>query len=316
MTTMPRSSVASLLALALASCGSAASAPVDAGLDGEGNFLVRRSYVIATLRTGSDLPTGQGVGLDLDGMVGGDPSRPCTTAPDLVSAVSGHEGVDNQMQPHWAMLAVSNEDGVDGAYRDLIEGGTWLVVVTIDDLNSYNNDDAIRVGLRVVRTLDGSLPLPSDACAAHADAESCIADTWSACSWSAAHASCSGIAAGQTFATVQDLGTFTGTIVGGRLLAGTSGELPIAIPAPANDTARIHDVQITAHVTQDALIGAELGGTYLVHDVLDLAGMFGGGDLATVESWSMPDLLPDATGAHCAGISVGFAFGAIAAVVP
>ncbi len=145
-------------------------------------------------------------------------------------------------------------DGLDGAIRDQIEAGRLLLMLEVSDINSYVNDPMIGVhavlgtvspaGVACAAHTDmascasdianmcsftptslgtggacstASTPVASSSCAARADQASCSLDQANACNWSATASACSGIAAGQTFLILSDLGTVDGSITNARL---------------------------------------------------------------------------------------------------
>lgn len=227
--------------------------------------------------------------------------------------MSGASGIDDQLRAHWSELgAASGADGVNGHLRQSIASGALLLAVVVTDLNSYVNDSALSLSLRLVRARAGLAPDPT--CASYADAASCAGERGSVCSWSASLAICSGIAPNQTFDTVMELGTMAGAIQAGRLVA--DGDVTLPLPVSGGAVLPLRHLHLDVErITPATLVHGQLGGTLLVDDVVARWGMDLGLDRAAVESTFMPDLEPDPTGAHCAGISVGLGFGAVAATV-
>jgi hypothetical protein len=275
------------------------------------------TYVIGSINTGSTLPSGQAFGFDLDMMNGGNAAQACTGAADFTSPVTNAMGVDNQLSTVLPTLgSMLGADGADGAIRDQIMAGKLLLVLEVSDINSFNNDDSVQVHVRLGQVPAMGTPMTSAACTAHTDMTSCAGDAANACNWNSTMSACQGLASGQTFMTMTDLGTQMGTIASGRLSV-TTAMLPLMFTASGTTISLVlRDVHIGGRITATGMTGGEFGASVLVDDVVTLAMMFiTGVDRATVESLAMPDLQPDATGAHCNAISAGLGFSAVTATI-
>jgi hypothetical protein len=183
------------------------------------------------------------------------------------------------------------------------------------DMASCAADTAHACTFAAARCATTARPMASAACAAH-DMGSCETDVNNACNWSVANSACTGIASGQTFALLTDLGTVPGTIVNHRLEAITT-MLPLHLEAGGRSIdLTLRTVHFGGRIAADNITGGEFGAQVLVTDIIMLGTQLGFPiDMALIESVVMPDLMPDATGAHCGAISAGMAFTGISATL-
>ncbi len=251
---------------------------------------VSRTYVVSTIDTGEDGtdPT-MAFGFDLDMMIDGAVGLPCTAAPDFTSAVTGDPGVDNQLSTVLPTLGMMLANGVNGAIQEQIQGGTLLLMFEVGDINSFTNDSSVTVHILLGMVPAGATIMTSG----------------------------TGLVADQTFTTMMDIATVTGSITAGRLSAMTT-TLPLSFAVMgSNITLTLRNVVIGGRISDGGgFAGGEFGAIVAVTDVVTLAAMFiAGVDLATVEALAMPDIMPDATGDHCASISAGLGFETVSATL-
>ena len=242
---------------------------------------VTRTYVISTMDVDGDyLATPpRAHGLDLDGMVGGDPALPCTGGMDYASMIDGAPGVDNEAGPAFAAIGSTlGPDGLDGLLRTEIQSGRSLVleVSGIDDLVE---DSSVEVRLWVVAAPPRGPEFDGP-----------------------------GLAPGQTFRRTTDLGGGPGLIVGGRLHGG-EWTVPIAFDFQGRRIVLlVHDARITGDVSDgDGVALGELGGVLLVDEVTAMW-------MCTV-CGPESDISPQADGRRCDGFSVGIGFTAVPALL-
>jgi hypothetical protein len=286
-----------------------------APLDADAGAPTPRAFVIATMRS-APADTSRAYGFDLDGRVDGTPGT-CTAAYDFLDATTGDPGIDNQLSLGLPIVGgMLGPDQWDGATQDAIESGAFLVVLEV----GVQRDGTCSGELHAyaARTADGAPPSASTACAAARTQVDCEADATSACFWSLAYERCTGIAPRQTFVVDVDLGSVTVGDVRGRFVSAAFDHLPIVPlshrgPAPF----ALQGARVAVDRAPTALLNGEIGGSVSVDVVLAWTTTYLGTmlDRPTLESFLSPDLTPDATGAHCADISAGFGFTAIAATL-
>jgi len=250
-------------------------------------------------------------GVDLDGADGnpvGAPAGGCQDQPDGVSPITGAHGVDNALAARRDVEIVAS-DGLDGMLRDQIASGSVLVAIRITDVDDFVDDPSVAVHLaRVAAT--GSTPAPSGVCSQDADRASCLSDAASACSWSDVMGRCSGIAAGQSFTETGDLGTFSGSIEGGRLHT-LFDVLPLI---GGSFSIVLHGGSLTGAISAHGIVEGELAGWLLVDEVE--AAFARAGSSVDIRSSGLADLQPEADPTICDAISAGLGFAALTAVLP
>ena len=283
----------------------------DRGVDGSGVPAAAHTYVVGLILTATN-DGATAYGFDVDHMHDGMPGS-CTDAADFVDPYDAtNSSVDNQMSTALPTLGgMLGPDGADGAIRDQIESGAFLLVLEVAGIDSFLDDPAVTVHVVLARTQTAARPSVSTVCAAHADSASCTGDVPNACAWSISALACSGIASGQTFRTQMDLGTAAGSIANGRLAA-VLDVLPLTL---GRIVLPLHTAHVIGRITPTTLTG-ELGGSVLVSDIIATVAALGLMiDLGTLESFFSPDLAPNAGGSHCAAVSAGLGYTAIAATL-
>jgi hypothetical protein len=248
-----------------------------------------QTYVVSTIETTPPADSTLAFGFDLDSMNGGRASFPCTAAPDFTSVVSGDTAVDNQFGSIVPTFDMMLPGGFDGAIQQEIQSGALLYVVEVTRISGFVDDPAVLVHVALGRAAAGGTIVTSGA----------------------------GLAPGQVLEEMIDLGTVAGTITRGRLRA-TIAMLPLSFRVSGTlITLTLRSVAIGGHFDASGVLsGGEIGGTISVEDVLRFALAFVAGvDRATIEALAMPDMSPDATGDHCAGISAGFGFEPVSATL-
>jgi hypothetical protein len=287
-----------------------------------------------------------------DGNPAGQPAGGCQDQMDFVSPVTGTTGVDNQLGGVLVgtLDGLLGGDGVNGAIRDQIAAGKVLLMLEVSDINSYTNDPVIHVhallgevspagaacmahGDMASCTADtanmctftaaasgtggtcatGVAPMVSAACSAHPDQATCTGDSANACAWGMTASACTGIAAGQTFSMLQDLGTVDGSITGGQMSA-TTAALPLSFVAMGHTvTLTLHSVQFGGHITATNITGGEFGAQILISELMATVAELGFS--IDITTFVTPDLMPNADGSTCAALSAGMGFSAIAATL-
>lgn len=248
-----------------------------------------RTYVFSTMDAESPADVTLAFGFDLDAASGGRSGLPCTAAPDFSSVVTGQDGVDNQLSTVLPTLSMMLPGGVNGAIQEDIQRGALLYIIEVSGIESFVDDPVVRVHGVMGRPLPGA-PVVTDG---------------------------DGLAPGQTFATMIDLGTVPGAITNGRLSV-SELELPLTFTANG-ETVRmdIRHLVIGGRLSATGeLTDGEIGGSVSVEDAVVLGQTFFAGiDRATIEAFAMPDLDPDETGEHCHSISAGMGFESVSATL-
>jgi hypothetical protein len=240
-------------------------------------------------------------------------------------------------------------DGLSGTIRDQIEAGKVLLILEVSDINSYVTDSSISVHAVLGQMPAGvachahtdmagcaadtanmcsftagamgaagtcattAAPQVSAMCAAHTDAASCSGDHANACNWGAMANACSGIASGQTFAMLSDLGTVTGSITNGQISATTS-MLPLSFSAMGHViTLTLHNVQFGGRITATGIANGEFGAKISVAELQATVDQLGLG--VQISTFVTPDLSLTGNSPPCDAISAGMEYDAIAATV-
>jgi hypothetical protein len=303
-------------------------ATVDASPSDAATHLTNTYVIAAMLSATTDATTA--FGFDLDPGASPPPSS-CTAAADFTDpydATNTH--VDNQLSSALpAIGSMLGPDGFDGMVRDQIERGQLLVVLEVSGIDSYVDDASVEVhgvlgvfhttactahtdpsscgadttsrcfwqGSSTAGACDAA-PAASTVCAAHPDTTSCHADMANACAWSDSATRCSGIASGQTFATLGDLGTSTGSITAGQI-AFQLATLSLSFSTAGRPGGFVlHQVHFEGRISATDIVDGELGGEMLVSDLVQLAPS--SLDWQTVEAFLIPDLMPNTTDTHAA----------------
>lgn len=232
-------------------------------------------------------------GLDLDHRVGGDPALRCTQATDFVSEDTEERGIDDQ---YGTLIAYADGaiggTGVDGAFTDAILAGELLIVIELRDVNDLVEDDSVVARVGLARTASGLAPA-TELGALAAD-QSLVVDPAAVFAMDAP----ASIHRGRVSVPV--------TLLPLRLtIAGRMGRVVL------------HDARIEAAVQADRLTLGDIGG---VVSVADLAAdcppsMFCADSIRAFEPDLWPSPTPAPPGMYCEGISAGFGFTAIPALV-
>jgi len=342
-----------MMGLVTVGCGGTVTPAGDSGPGDAGSGPAQTvTYVLGAINAetpaGSD-PT-QAYGFNLDGMVGG-PAGTCFAVDDFTSPITGMTGVDNQLGGSLAGLldGVLMGDGLNGTIRDQIEAGKVLLILEVSDINSFTADSSIMVHAVLGQMPAGAAcqmhtdmasctgdtahmcsftagamgaagtcattaaPQVSAACAAHTDSASCYADHANACNWGAMASACSGIASGQTFAMLSDLGTVPGSITGGQISATTSS-LPLTFSAMGHViTLTLHNVQFGGRIAATGITNGEFGAKISIAELQSTIDSLGLGVM--IATLAPPDISLTDGGTTCDAISAGMEYDAIVATV-
>ena len=143
-------------------------------------------------------------GFDLDSANGTAATDRCDDALDFTSPITSAGGVDNQLGANViGLLASMLPAGVAGSIEEQIAAGTFLLLMEVSDINSFNNDSSVNVTLFL-----GALPAGTTMAMVGGDGR---------------------LTAGQTFTSMTTLATVTGAaIVGGRLTV-AADSLPLSL---------------------------------------------------------------------------------------
>lgn len=277
-----------LLGLVVSGCGDEPAPPLNEA----------RTYVVATLAVPELVGTGRAAlaaGFDLDGevstgqVVPGE-GVPCVDGvPDFLSASEpGEMGVDNALVgvlPSLEML-LAGETLSLALQRQVLEGDL-LLLLEIDDIDSYEDDDEVELQLFVGSVPDGSAPLLRGGA----------------------------LASGQVFDGVAVGASSLGAIVDGHLVATTS---MVGLPIVPGAQIVARDVELRALITPTALVDGAIGGAFRVSELAALADaiMPGLGEGITTVLGPAADLDPALLDPRtCESISFGMSFGAVDAEI-
>ncbi|MDQ3032086.1 MAG: hypothetical protein M3Y87_06695 [Myxococcota bacterium] len=281
------------LALVAALSGAAGAMVGCGGPGDEPELNETQIYVISNISIPEVMGSGAAAtaaGFNLDGMVSTGAGTTCVElTPDYMSSNDpGEEGVDNglaNLVPTIEMLLGDGET-LDQTLQRQITEGDLLLMMRIEDIDSYNNDSSVSVQLLFGTVPGGGAPMVSG----------------------------SSLAPGQTFEAMELGAPVTGSIVSGRLRVNTdlltlsinTGEFML----PLN----IRNAQIRANITADALVNGAIGGSLRVMEIADAAEMIMPGLRATVLSvlGGVADMEPQAGDpTMCDALSTGILFGAV-----
>lgn len=248
------------------------------------------SYIVSTADVPEpDMTTGNLPGFDLDGMNSAGTSDNCNDAPDFTSSISGATGVDNQLGANVIGLLgdMLGPDGVQGAVREQIASGSFLLILKVHDIDNFNNDESVSVDL-VLGAASGAITLGSDGL----------------------------IAPGQTFTSMRALGTISGASISGGRLTVSADTLPLTLAVSGNEvTLNLTSARISGTITATAMTRGEIGAQISVAEIVTLGEMLAPGTITEdlVRSVAMPDLDPSADPTVCDAISAGLTFEATTA---
>jgi hypothetical protein len=248
------------------------------------------AYVVSVVAA-DRVVSGEVAGINVDGIDSGRGSRvgSCQERrPDYVSSVTALPGVDNQLSG--SLLSALESGGLD-INMNLAEGiarGAFLLLVTVDGVDDFVNDDEVTVTFALGETASGLAPTTSGGL----------------------------LVPGQSFRVATPLGTGMGRIAGNRLEANVAAiPLPLVIGDPSSVT-DLANAQVTARIAADRLFDGEGGGGVGVDDLIAFAESNGQGDLARSLLPMFADLEPSATDPlDCASISAGFRLEAVSATI-
>jgi hypothetical protein len=266
-----------------------ADVPTDAFDDPGDGMTV--AYVVS--RLDAPEPTAMMVpGFDLDGAPGMTGSRCDERAPDLTSSVTGAPNVDNQLGANFApILDAAITGGFAVGVRRRIATGSYLIVLQLTDVDDYTSDG--RVGALFVRA---GLPAGTSTPMLDGVGE---------------------LSPGQAF---DQRGVFWRgdlAIVDGRV-SWSSEALPLELDRGDGVQAGfiLRDVRWAADVSASGLTRGEIGGRIDFRDLVAFTAESGlGVDEMTVRGIAMPDLVPNSDGSRCDGVSAGFSFSAVSAML-
>lgn len=248
------------------------------------------TYVVSVVAA-DRVVAGRVAGVDVDGIDSGRGSRTGTCQerrPDYVSSITGLPGVDNQLSG--SLLSALESGGLD-INMNLAEGiarGAFLLILTVDGIDDFVNDDEVTVTFALGETSSGLAPMTSGGL----------------------------LVPGQSFRVATPLGAGMGRIAGNRLEASVAAiPLPLVIGDPSSVT-DLTNAQITARIAADRLFDGEGGGGVGVDDLIAFAESNGQGALARSLLPMFADLEPSATDPlDCASISAGFRLEAVSATI-
>jgi hypothetical protein len=242
--------------------------------------------------------------------VGGDIGT-CTDAPDFESS-TGVNGVDDQAT---TALTIAAQTAVsaswDALVADSIEAGAFVLVLEVSD----GGDACARtVHAYVARTSSGAAPDASTVCPTRRDESACK----DGCYWHGDRAQCAGIAAGQSWTVVEDLGEAPASLFAGRLRTAPFARIPLR-PAPRGVVAPIDARGAVIEAEEHGgLLRGEMGGAMRADEMLAWYNAHVGSsptvDRATFDLLVAPDLAPDGAGV-CQDVSAGFELTAIEATL-
>lgn len=273
------------LALSISALGMVGCGPGETTMPG-----ATYTYIVNTADVPeADMTTGRIPGFNLDGVDSSGASDRCDDAPDFVSSVSGAAGVDNQLGGNVIGLLgdMLGPDGVQGAVREQIAAGSFLLLLEVSDVESFNNDPDVSVRL-ILGAFAGTIMLDGDGL----------------------------VAPGQTFTSMSVLATIpSAAIVGGRLTV-EAPSLPLTLDVDGNSiTLNLVEARVGGTISATGMTDGEIGAQISVAEIVTLGEMLAPGTITEdlVRSVALPDLDPNADGTVCDAISAGLTFAATTA---
>lgn len=267
-----------------------------------------RTWVVGTIsipEAGSD---GRAAGFNLDGLNSGegsiDPDANCEEFTEDYTALfdPNHVGVDNALQslvstiesllPREDCPGMVQAGCLDATLQEQINSGSLILMVEVTGINDYVFDDAVQLQLVLAEVPDMGTPMVDGS---------------------------GGLAAGQTFNTVQELGTpVAGDIFQGRLRAQTD---QLTITIDTGDFAlplMISGAEVRFDLATDGstLSNGVIGGFLRTDDIVNAASMIMEGIEDTVRGVveNVADVSPSAADPQiCDSVSVGLTFEAVGA---
>lgn len=295
---------------AIPSCGcdgrcqvSVAAVP-DAGPDGPPSITVA---VVSYRSAPSD--TSRAFGIDLDGQIGG-PDRICMPQPDFVSALTGEEGVDNQF------MALSHAVDWDDAVGTTVLAGAEVLVLEVRPVAA----DGCAFRVRAWTARFDRAPIALDA-----NCRTCDPAREETCFFPAT-GGCVGIAGGQTWRAIDDLGEVDARLIAGRLRTSPFPRVPLLPTIAPNGMTPVlapidmHGVVLEADLGATTLRRVEIGGAIAVADLEAWANTHVVGpsfvlDDTTYRTLFKPDLAPNPLTGECDALSAGFQIGTVGATL-
>jgi hypothetical protein len=262
-----------------------------AAVDATAPTMPAYSYVVS-LVAADPVTMGQTAGVNVDDLDSGRGGRVGTCEerrPDFVSSVTMQPGVDNQLSN--SLLSTLTSMGVD-INRNLetaIAEGTFLLLVTIDDIDDFVDDpDGVMVTIALGETTSGAPPM--------VDAMGRLRP-------------------GQSFRRTTMLGTGTASLAGNRVIARVD-RIPIPLVLGGAATADLTNAQLSVRISDTELFDGEGGGGLSVDALVAFAAMNGFGDIARSLLPMFADLEPtEADPTECLAISAGFRLEAVSATI-
>jgi hypothetical protein len=281
-----KNALIALSALALAACG---------GGDGGGgpddpNDGDTVTFIVSTADVPEVNADDEAPGFDLDGAPGVAATDRCDDEFDYTSPITGAANVDNQLSANViGLLGGMLDGGVTGAIEEQIAAGTFLLLMEVNDIDSYTNDGSVSV-----RLILGQLPAGTTMAMVGADGR---------------------LIPGQSFESMTVLADIDGAEIGGGRFEVAADSLPLSLAVDGMDlTLTLNEARIAANISETGLRDGEIGAQLAVSDLVNLANMFGLDiDEMTIRNIARPDLDPNADGSVCNAISAGLTFEATTA---
>jgi hypothetical protein len=276
--------LAALAAMTLMACGTSTT------VDPPGGPTV--IYVVNTADVPEVDAENRAPGFDLDGAPGAAATDRCDDAIDYTSPVTGAANVDNQLSANViGLVAGMLMGGVPGAIEEQIAAGTFLLMMEVSDVDSFNNDSSVSV-----RLILGALPAGMTMAMVGADGR---------------------LTPGQSFTSMTVLATIPEAEINGGRIEIASDSLPLSLDVMGMSlTLTLRQARIAADISATGLSRGEIGAQLSVADIVSLAMMFGlGVDEMTIRGVAQPDLMPNADGSVCDAISAGLTFEATTAML-
>lgn len=181
------------------------------------------------------------------------------------------------------------------------------------DMASCNGDTANGCAYAVATCSTTVHPTASTECPAHTDQVTCEGDMAHACNWSMAAMACSGIASGQTFHMLTDLGNVAGSITGGQISA-TTDNLPLSFAAMGRTiTLTLHSVRFGGHITASGITNGQFGAQIIIAELQATIARLGFTGI-DITAFATPDLMPSPTDpTTCLALSAGMGYSAVTA---
>ncbi len=260
----------------------------DGGPDPTGGVTV--TYIVNTADIPEpDFTSGRVPGFNLDGEDSTGTSERCDDTPDFVSSVTGARGVDNQIGGNVIGLLgeMFGPDGVQGAFREQIAAGSFLLLFEVADIDSFNDDASVRVRL-LLGAFDGTIMLDRSGL----------------------------VAPGQTFTSMRVLATIPVAAISGGRLDIEAPSLPLTLEVNGSAiTLNLTQARLGGTISATGMTDGEIGGEISMANLVNLGEAL---DPVTftedlLRSIALPDLDPSPDGTRCDAVSAGLTFRATTA---